>query len=358
MILKSGGFLFQEKYNSITTQQEFIDVSSMAHIYLNDLIELDNFTLRDAYTLLEKNSILQQIFSNNFVTQYIEHFKTIPVKTYEKPLLENSLAQLQIFRRGSYNYELNRLEFMDVAEFEGCSSTLTKPYEDFPIGSKIPICLDFMDYSKFLDLPISFNPLVSCNIDAYLNHSSFSKPLLFERTEFNLFETLSAITNEIAISGEPNKNLEIKEKIINIIKEQHDNLEVHNISGDELQQMFDLNEYIKGFSFIDKSIDKDILNNVVSFLPNKIDIALFFYTFFPKKIILHSQYIGLTAYEYRHSVLNECPSLLLSQEMRQIINNNQGIKSSDYIYFDPLFYEFMASLNIHITQKDIASLLI
>lgn len=362
MKLKSGGFLFKENYNSQTQKYQLTDVTSDTPCYLHEFVELENVSVRDIYKLVAKHKSLQDILKHNFIQEFLAHIEKHPQSTAkvdpENP--QASIEFIEIYRTAYYDEELNRLEFDNIPSVHGLSHVLIKEHEGFKPGSRINWSLSFTPITDIIDIPIKTLALVHTQQDNHLNHYNFSNPLKFERHRYTLFEIISAITWELSFHGSPEETQEAGEELKEIADEVHhlmEEIEEGNIEPNEvftsIDDLFPRDEFISGFSFISEDINKKELNTLLHYLPNKVDVVMFCSIAFKGKLTLKPEYAGLSAYEYRHSMLKGDSDLILSNEMREIINKKQGLRSSNQVVAENAFYDILSNLGGSITPEQL-----
>lgn len=362
MKLKSGGLLFKEQYNSQTKKYEMTDVTAEAPCYLQEFVELEGVCVRDIYKLVSRHTCLQEMLKHNFIKEFIHHIEQNP-KSTAKVNVENpqaSIEFIEIYRTAYYDEELNRLDFDNIPSVHGLSHILVKECEGFEPGSRINWSLSFTPVTDVLDIPIKTLSLVKTQQDNYLNHYNFSNPIKFERTKYTLFEILHALTYELSFNGSPKQTQEAQEELRDMVDEvEHlmQEVEEGNIEPSEvfvsLDELLPQGELLSGFSFISEQIDKKALDKLLRYLPNKVDVVMFCSVAFGEKLKLKDQYVGLNAYEYRHSVLKGDAGLLLSKEMREIIDKKQGLRCTDKNMVEEEFYKTLAYLGGQVSEQQL-----
>lgn len=368
MKFKSGGFLYKQEYCSKKQEYILTEITSSAHEFLHENVEIDGISVRDIYLLIKKNKVLQNIFSRNFIKEYISYIESDKVKNAKpkeinKENPESDIEFIEFYRVAYFDEELNRLEFDNIPHVHGLSYVLKKEYDGFAPGKRINWSLSFVPIEHLLDLKIKFNPFITCQQENHINHYNFSKPLVFERENFSLYELLNAITWEISFHGNPEESIEagehLKEIITDVEQDLNDIKEGILESKDvfhSLDTLFSRNEFLDGFSFVDDTINKKVLDQLMHYLPNKIDVAAFFSLLFKDKIRLNEKYVGLNAYEFRHKMFNADNTLILSQEMKKFIENEQTISSPKAHTVEDYFFNLVTQLGATIDKDTLFSL--
>lgn len=368
MKFKSGGFLYKEEYCSKKQEEILTEITSNAHEFLHENVEIENISVRDIYLLIKKNKVLQNIFSRNFIKEYISYIDSDKVKNAKpkeinKENPESEIEFIEVYRVAYFDDELNRLEFDNIPHVHGLSHILKKEYDGFAPGKRINWSLSFVPIEHLLDVKIKFNSLITCQQENNINHYNFSKPLIFERENFTLYELLNAITWEISFHGNPEESAEagehLKEIIIDVEQDLKDIKEGILESQDvfhSLDTLFARNQFIEGFAFIDDCINKKLLDQLMHYLPNKIDVAAFFSLVFKDKIRLNEKYVGLNAYEFRHKMFKADDTLILSQEMKKFIENEQAISSFKAHVVENCFFDIVTQLGGTIDKEQLFSL--
>lgn len=379
MKLKTGGILYREEYNSKNENYDLIDVTHEAYAYLHEFVELEDVSIRDIYTLISKHTAIKQILSHNYIEEFLNHIETDPQKenksTPENP--EAEIEFIEIYRNGYYDSELNRLEFDSVPSIHGLSHVLKKQCEHYLPGSRINWSLSFIPLGNILDLYIQVSSMIKCQQENHINHYDFSSTIKFERTRYTLFDILNAVTWELSFHGSPEESKETGDNLKNIVEQINENLDSESNSGEysehyedeqeyepgenykksvSFDEIFSQDELIHGFSFIDSKINKKNLNQLMHYLPNKVDVALFFGTVFPGKVMIQDVYSGLTAYEYRHKIFNADEKLILSKEMKDIISKNQGLRFSQESHIEDRLFELVEEMGSFTNAKQIHEL--
>lgn len=367
MKLKSGGLLYEEEYNPKTKEYDLIDVTDEAPSYLHENVTIEGVTLRDIYTLVSKHPAIQETLKRNFIKEFLAYIAKNPQSTAkvdpENP--EASIEFIEIYRTAYYDEELNVLEFDSIPSVHGMSHVLKKEQEGFQPGTRINWSLSFTPVTDLLDLPIQFKSLVITQEENHLNHYNFTKPLTFNRHRYTLAEIINAITWELSFYGTPEDSAETGEQLNNVmddVKDAIEAIEEGEIEASEVfisaDSIFPRDEFLPGISFISEEINKKEFNTLMHYLPNKVDVALFLGTAFPGKIFLKEEYIGLTAYEYRHKMQKADSELLLSEEMKGIINDKKGLRPPHFTFIEDNFYSIVENLGGKITEEQIHNIMV
>lgn len=358
-----GNIVYDEVYNSKTQKYDLVDVTAVSHQHLSDIVTLENVTIRDIYSILAKNIILQELLTHNFVKEFIAHLATNPTSPKRCDDPEADIEYIEVYRSAEFDEALNRLEFPARPSIHGMSMVLTREYDGFPIGQRINWSLSFKPVEHFIDKPIKVNTLVQAYTGNVLNHITLKNRLFFENPHFTFLDILNAITYELSFYGSPSDTQEISEDFYDAVDEIQEAIEDGSIEEiiaqqeiDDDEDIFNRQKYIKGMSFVDSSVDKKEMNHLISFIPNKVDITVFFFQLFGNKIVLKEEFIGLTAYEYRHKIYEYDEDRLPSMEMINIISKKEGIRGSAETVIDDHLITSLEEMGIHTTKEEILAM--
>lgn len=357
MKLISGGILLAKNL-----QGSWLDITPQAHMNLSKDVFLENVTVKDIYTLISNNVCLQQILFYNFVDDVIRYIKNKDLPKDTKNRDDIKIEFIEIFREASYDPELNTLEFDEQPSIHGLSYPLTKNYQSYKAGQRISKGLDFIHLDTILETPITLNSQVFCATGNYLSHYDFSNEKTFERQRYSFLDILNAITVELSfhhnIFEKPEKNELFDENDLSF----NDSTDEEKESSSTIENTFTFHKskektLLKGFSIIDSSINKNILNNIINYLPNKTDINLFFNHILPNKIFLKEEFTGLNAYEYRHKAFGEDSTLLPSLIIKKTINENKSLLNIHHHHVEPELFCLIQEIGgLPITTEELFSL--
>lgn len=352
MKLTSNGILYKSYYNSTTKKEEYENVTNKAYLYLRDEVTLEGVSVRDIYSLISKNEILQKILYNDFIDDFLQYIKEghkpNPLRDMKGSI---PIEKVEIYNVGYYCPELNRLEVSKIPHVHGLTKILTQECEGFPAGSAIEYSLSFVPLEELLDLEVVTNPIVKCDISNICHHYDFSTKFSFENRNYSLFEVINAITNELSFHGNPLQSAETSEKLAEIVEEFHNNPNFKTHSQEDIEDFFGDKPLLKGFSFIDDSIDKKSLNTFMSFLPNSIDICEFFHTLLKDKVVIDQSVMGYNAYEYRHKMHGSPKDMAVSSEMKNIIAKKESLRSNIPVKYEKALFTYAKKLGINLNTK-------
>lgn len=365
-----GDKLYEEVYNSKTEKYELVDVTNKAFQFLSAKTKLENVTVRDVYSLIAKNPIIQEILHHNFVKEFIAHISlNKPKLKVEDKDPETEIEYIEIYRGAEFIEALNRIDFAPIPHMHGMSQILTREYEGFPIGQRIPWSVSFRPVEDLLDKKIVINSIVRAQNGGGIDHIVIKKHLTFDCPGYTLLDILNAITYELSFYGTPDDAQEVGDSVKDMgeqLKDAIDNgtidelLEAQNDDDEdeenailEIESLLGRTAYVSGFTHIDNSINRKELEHMIAFIPNRVDISIFFYQLFGEKLILKSELIGLTAYEYRHKMRNYSDEYLPSMEMINIIAKKEGLRGSTPTYIDDLLFEYLTDMGVTVTEDEI-----
>jgi len=205
IIIKKGGTLeyctheYNEEYDR--REQVIVDVADTVHRFLfNECSIEDGVTLRDLFTVIEKDAQLFEIIIPHYVPEFIEESKQ-PIEG--KPAF-NSDSQLEIYWSNEHDNYDGVNELVSFISFHAISAK-----------DELPSALDFIPVNHLIDLPIILN--TDFKVYGRIGYPD-KDPTTFDfgTKTFNLIEIVRAIFYELSFYGPPSRRNENKEAILNI----------------------------------------------------------------------------------------------------------------------------------------------
>lgn len=210
--LKPNGILILQSWDGDIGEYEEIDVSDKSEYVLNKrLVIKDNATVRDLFTLINKNfEFYSVLLNNNWIHEYSELILNSPVIAPKHP--ENFIELYSIVEMDDKG--------MDLPSFPRVHGMFMCEEDNPPIykkGSLCPYGIDFTPPEELADLPIKYKSTI-CFSEYIRNFKKFEdKSRYFPMSEdaYTLYQVIQAITWEMSFHG----GLDGRNKIMSYIEE-------------------------------------------------------------------------------------------------------------------------------------------
>lgn len=314
LFLNEQGQLLQEEYGH-GKDSKYVDVSKDAYKHLSAHISLmPGASLRSIFNLLRSCQKVQNIFSHLGVEKMIQFASKHKQKT-DAIYMKQEIEKIRIYRNAEFNNYTNSLN-LSTSHYTLASTK----------GGGV-LAVEFIPLNVLLDVPLVLDGLLHAESENLLNSPVEQKDLYINIPNFNLFEILDSICNEVGSFDE----LEI-EGVQDLEIVQLDDLFKSPFAGSddgEFPWMGDGPHL--GIDFTPSFNDSEnSIYNLLDFLPNNIDISKFLKKYFDGKVVLKPIYEGLNAYEFRSKVYGESQKDLPTAEFKELIENGQAVCKSKF----------------------------
>lgn len=216
LIIKKGGILFNQ-------ESKEIEYTTAARLFESCSLDKD-ITLKDIFTLIEKEIDIYKIVLNNWIDEYIEESKK-PTKEIEKDIEYLELH----WGIEEYTYEKNtELCNADFPDFRGKGFIAKNDeYEDGRLylkkGNRTHYAIEFSPVNELMHLPVKLNNKLYIQKSNY-DTKTYNKSIEMERT-FTLGQILHGIVFELSFTGSPKDRDDKKEDILKTVDEIKNNKE-------------------------------------------------------------------------------------------------------------------------------------
>ena len=157
LILKSGGILERETWNTETRSYDHKEVSDTAYAYLNDIVEFDEIVLKDLFIVINKNlEIISPIFGNWIEENTRDALNLEPI--IKEHCQNDNMEYVEIYWR--LGIDEDGIDFPAWPSFHGIG-TADEDDDYYKAGQIIRWGVDFTPVQDLVNLPFKINPITS-----------------------------------------------------------------------------------------------------------------------------------------------------------------------------------------------------
>ena len=211
LILKSGGILERETWNTETRSYDYKEVSDTAYAYLNDIVEFDEIVLKDLFIVINKNlEIISPIFGN-WIEENTTAALTLEPTIKEKHCNDN-MEYVEIYWH--LGIDEDGIDFPAWPSFHGIG-TADEDDDYYKAGQIIRWGVDFTPVQNLVNLPFKINPITSLYMNEGKGKNSKYEVKEYKTGTVTLYQTIQAVVWELSWFGGPDGKETRLEELIN-----------------------------------------------------------------------------------------------------------------------------------------------
>lgn len=336
--LNKDGVLLNDISNLTPFNSGFLDLSSKAHVYLNEHVKfLPGVTVKSVISLVERNPILQNILSNYDVKGFLN------VKNQELKETPMAFEFLKIYYSAEFNQYAN---IVDVA-----STPFILGYRKD--GEKsVAFGLDFVSLENLMDVPLVLDPLVVAQGECLLNSSNEQSDLIFNMPNFTLLAILEAVFTELNPYDEGESAIDSKE--FDLLNEDVLPLEVN--AKELILNLFDDGIHKEVLFTSEFRGNKKLVFALIEAMPSHVNVSTLLKEIFGDKVYVKSNMINCNAYEFKLRAYGLSKDKLPCDKTKMHKSLGCTIRS-DVKEFSAVFWELINSINSDVKKDKLNALL-
>lgn len=201
---------------------QWVDVTSTAHQFLFEPVELDGITLQDVFGLLDRDPILVQVLRRYFVQELLEHARKGALQ-HDNSYDPQGIEYLELYQCLGLDTSTRTVTQDQHVQFHGVGFEMRQDEEmdDYiqPKGTRINWGVGLTDVREMLHLPVRVRyevPVEESDVDSV----RFGQKLhTVMRSELTLGQVLHGILWELSFYGGPKGQADVREELHEAVRE-------------------------------------------------------------------------------------------------------------------------------------------
>lgn len=204
---------YDDKIKAGSYKSRDVTTSAVRYLYDNFEIDREGISLRDIFSLVQKNPELITMFTHRWIREYLDEVSLITKKT-PNSYSKDGIEFLEVYRFWEIDKDGGNLS-ISRPDFHGIGWALREEIKsnnglDYPAGARINWGISPSALPDIIDIPIKLSKKIT------LFNENTKKNTNFKSNSFKLGEVLDAIFYELSWYGGPKEKKTFNEKTLNV----------------------------------------------------------------------------------------------------------------------------------------------